>query len=154
MEKKTKGIFMSRQYVKLAADIVMANATGKGFTAEQLTHMLKAVAETLEELSETGAMVTVVEEAASGAKVLPDWKSAITKNTITCLICGYTGKLLTPHLRSKHQLTPKEYRKQFQIPASVPLVSKAYRAKRSKIAKDMGIGEKLQAARRAKKAGA
>ena len=154
MEKKTKGIFMSRQYVKLAADIVMANATGKGFTAEQLTHMLKAVAETLEELSETGAMVTVVEEAASEAKVLPDWKSAITKNTITCLICGYTGKLLTPHLRSKHQLTPKEYRKQFQIPASVPLVSKAYRAKRSKIAKDMGIGEKLQAARRAKKAGA
>uniref|UniRef100_A0A7V4G6R7 MucR family transcriptional regulator n=1 Tax=Desulfobacca acetoxidans TaxID=60893 RepID=A0A7V4G6R7_9BACT len=145
---------MSKQYVKLAADIVMANATGKGFTAEQLTHMLKTVAETLENLAEETVAVTVEEQPAVEAKLPRDWKAAIGKNTITCLICGYAGKLLTPHLRSKHQLTPKEYRKQFQIPASVALVSKAYRAKRSKIAKDMGIGAKLQAARRAKKTGA
>jgi hypothetical protein len=34
---------MSKQFVRLAADIVIANSTGKGFTTEQLTHMLKAV---------------------------------------------------------------------------------------------------------------
>ena len=67
------------------------------------------------------------------------------------MLCGYSGKLLTPHLKSKHQTTPKEYRKQFAMPARTPLVSTAYRAKRRKIAKETGIGEKLKQAREAKK---
>jgi predicted transcriptional regulator len=142
---------MSKQFVRLAADIVIANSTGKGFTTEQLTHMLKAVADTLEELAvEPGTMAG--ELMAPEAGVPADWKASIGKNTITCLICGYSGKLLTPHLKSKHKTTPREYRKQFNIPARTPLVSKAYRAKRSKIAKETGIGEKLRQARKAKKA--
>jgi predicted transcriptional regulator len=142
---------MSKQFVRLAADIVIANSTGKGFTTEQLTHMLKAVADTLEDLAlEPGMMAG--ESAVSEAGAPADWKASIGKNTITCLICGYSGKLLTPHLKSKHKTTPREYRKQFGIPARTPLVSKAYRAKRSKIAKETGIGEKLRQARKAKKA--
>ena len=95
----------------------------------------------------------VAEEYTSAeAEVPADWKASIGKNTITCMLCGYNGKLLTPHLKSKHQTTPKEYRKQFAIPARTPLVSKAYRAKRRKIAKETGIGEKLRQARKAKKA--
>jgi predicted transcriptional regulator len=142
---------MSKQFVRLAADIVIANSTGKGFTTEQLTHMLKAVADTLEDLAlEPGMMAG--ESAVSEAGAPADWKASIGKNTITCLICGYSGKLLTPHLKSKHKTTPREYRKQYGIPARTPLVSKAYRAKRSKIAKETGIGEKLRQARKAKKA--
>jgi predicted transcriptional regulator len=142
---------MSKQFVRLAADIVIANSTGKGFTTEQLTHMLKAVADTLEELAvEPGTMAGELMAPEAGGPA--DWKASIGKNTITCLICGYSGKLLTPHLKSKHKTTPREYRKQFNIPARTPLVSKAYRAKRSKIAKETGIGEKLRQARKAKKA--
>jgi predicted transcriptional regulator len=142
---------MSKQFVRLAADIVIANSTGKGFTTEQLTHMLKAVADTLEDLAiEPGMMAGERTSPEAGAPA--DWKASIGKNTITCLICGYSGKLLTPHLKSKHKTTPREYRKQFGIPARTPLVSKAYRAKRSKIAKETGIGEKLRQARKAKKA--
>jgi predicted transcriptional regulator len=141
---------MSTQFVRLAADIVIANSTGKGFTTEQLTHMLKAVADTLEELAVEPGKLMAAERPEAGAPA--DWKASIGKNTITCLICGYSGKLLTPHLKSKHKTTPREYRKQFAIPARTPLVSKAYRAKRSKIAKETGIGEKLRQARKAKKA--
>jgi predicted transcriptional regulator len=143
---------MSKQFVRLAADIVIANSTGKGFTTEQLTQMLKEVADTLEGLAtETGGMVTA-EYTSSEAGVPTDWKASIGRNTITCMICGYSGKLLTPHLKSKHKTTPREYRKQFAMPARTPLVSKAYRAKRIKIAKESGIGEKLRQARKAKKA--
>ena len=142
---------MSKQFVKLAADIVIANSTGKGFTAEQLTHMLKAVADALENLAvEPGAPLAAA--APAPAKVPATWKASIGRNAITCMLCGYSGKLLTPHLKSKHQMTPREYRKQFQIPATTALVSKAYRAKRSRIAKETGIGEKLRQARKAKKA--
>lgn len=143
---------MSKQFVRLAADIVIANSTGKGFTTEQLTHMLKAVAETLEELAVEPGGMPAAERPAAEAGIPADWKASIGKNAITCLICGYSGKLLTPHLKSKHKMTPREYRKQFAIPARTPLVSKAYRAKRSKIAKETGIGEKLRQARKAKKA--
>jgi predicted transcriptional regulator len=143
---------MSKQFVRLAADIVIANSTGKGFTTEQLTQMLKAVADTLEELAVEAGGMAAMEGASSEAGIPADWKGSIAKNTITCMICGYSGKLLTPHLKSKHQLTPREYRKQFEIPTRTPLVSKAYRAKRSKIAKETGIGEKLRQARKAKKA--
>jgi predicted transcriptional regulator len=143
---------MSKQFVRLAADIVIANSTGKGFTTEQLTHMLKAVADTLEELAVEPGGLAALEHPAGEAAVPEDWKASIGKNTITCMICGYSGKLLTPHLKSKHKVTPRDYRKQFGIPARTPLVSKAYRAKRSKIAKETGIGEKLRQARKAKKA--
>jgi len=143
---------MSKQFVRLAADIVIANSTGKGFNTEQLTEMLKAVTETLEGLAAEPEEMAAEQQ---GAEAIPaDWKSSIARNAITCLICGYSGKLLTPHLKSKHQMTPREYRKKFNIPARTPLVSKAYRAKRSKIAKETGIGEKLKAARKAKKASA
>ena len=114
--------------------------------------MLKIIADTLEDLAvETGGMVAA-ECTSSETEVPTDWKASIGKNTITCSICGYSGKLLTPHLKSKHQTTPKEYRKQFAMPARTPLVSKAYRAKRSKIAKETVIGEKLKQAMKAKKA--
>ena len=55
---------MSKQFVKLAADIVIANSTGKGFTTEQLTHMLKSVADTLEDLAgEPGALLAAARPA-------------------------------------------------------------------------------------------
>ena len=141
---------MSKQFVRLAADIVIANSTGKGFNTEQLTEMLKSVTETLEGLAAEPEEAAAQQGAEAAAPA--DWKSSIARNAITCLICGYSGKLLTPHLKSKHQMTPREYRKKYNIPARTPLVSKAYRAKRSKIAKETGIGEKLKAARKAKKA--
>jgi predicted transcriptional regulator len=143
---------MSKQFVRLAADIVIANSTGKGFNTEQLTEMLKAVTETLQGLAAEPEEMTAAEQRSAEAAAPADWKSSIARNAITCLLCGYSGKLLTPHLKSKHQMTPREYRKKFDIPARTPLVSKAYRAKRSKIAKETGIGEKLKAARKAKKA--
>jgi predicted transcriptional regulator len=143
---------MSKQFVRLAADIVIANSTGKGFTTEQLTQMLKEVADTLEGLAVETEGMAAAESTSAEAGVPADWKASIGKNTITCMICGYSGKLLTPHLRRKHQTTPREYRKQFAMPARTPLVSKAYQAKRKKIAKESGLGEKLKKAREAKKA--
>ena len=143
---------MSKQFVRMAADIVIANSTGKGFTTEQLTQMLKEVADTLEELVVKTEGMMAAEPSPSQAGIPTDWKTSIGRKAITCMICGYSGKLLTPHLKSKHKVTPREYRKQFAIPPRTPLVSKAYRAKRIKIAKETGLGERQKQARKAKKA--
>ena len=91
---------MSKQFVRLAADIVIANSTGKGFSADQLTQMLKSVAETLEELAvETGGMLAA-ESSSPEAKTPADWKASIGKDAITCLLCGFSAKILTPHLKA------------------------------------------------------
>jgi hypothetical protein len=72
---------MSKQFVRLAADIVIANSTGRGFTTEQITHMLKSVADTLEELAiEPGGMVAV-ESSSREAQTPADWKTSIVKDT-------------------------------------------------------------------------
>lgn len=142
---------MSTQLVRLAAEIVIANSQGKGFTSEQLTEMIRAVTGTLQQLAGESPAVSEAPPAPDEDKTPVDWKASIGRNSITCLICGYSGKLLTPHLKSKHHLTAKEYRQQFGIPARTPLISKSYRSQRSKIAREKGIGEKLKEARKAKK---
>ncbi len=142
---------MSKQFVSMVAEIVIANSMGKGFTTDQITQMLSSVADTLKELEAGSGEILAVMRPFPETKAPADWKSSIGKDTITCLICGHSGKVLTPHLKSKHKITPKEYRKQFAIPAGTPLVSKAYRAKRIKMAKDSGSGDRLKKAREVKK---
>jgi len=143
---------MSQQFLRWAVEIVSANVTGKGFSSTQLAQMLREVAETLESLAVAPQAPPVEAAPPKAPEGPPSWKAAIGRNAITCLICGYQGKMLTPHLKSKHQMTPREYRREFQIPAKVPLVSKAYRATRSRIARETGVAEKLKGARQAKKA--
>jgi predicted transcriptional regulator len=92
-------------------------------------------------------------EAAPAAEEKPTmtWQESIAKNSITCLICGFQGTTLNAHIRRKHNLNSKEYAAQFGIPGKIALVSKAYSAKRSKMAKESNLGENLKKAREAKK---
>lgn len=140
---------MQEQFIHLAANIVSANTSGRGLSTEQIVEMIKSVATTLE-----GLATSPVAEAAvlpSEEKATMTWQQSICKNSVTCLICGFQGTTLNAHIRRKHNLTSKDYCTQFGIPARTALVSKAYSAKRSKMAKDSGLGEHLQRAREAKK---
>jgi predicted transcriptional regulator len=80
------------------------------------------------------------------------WKESIGRTKVTCLICGFEGRALGIHLKSKHRLSVKEYRKQFNIPARLSLSSKNLQAKRSKAAKERSAAENLKIAREARKA--
>ena len=69
--------------------------------------MLKEVSKTLEELEVESEGMVAAESSSLEAKAISDWKASIGKNTIICMICGYSGKILTPHLKSKHKTTPE-----------------------------------------------
>lgn len=140
---------MQEQFVKMAADIVTANTTGRGVSTEQLVEMLKSVGQALEDLACGPAAEQVAP--VSEEKAAMTWQESITKNSITCLICGFKGTTLNAHIRRKHNLTSKDYCVQFGIPRKTALVSKAYSAKRSKMAKDSNLGANLRRAREAKK---
>ena len=79
-------------------------------------------------------------------------KKSISPEAITCLICGGTFKSLKRHLHSAHQLTPREYRDGFKLKSDYPIVAPAYAARRSDLAKSLGLGRKAGAKPAAKKA--
>ena len=61
-------------------------------------------------------------------------KKSITVNTVTCLICGKAGKVLTKSHLAKHGMTPAEYRETFGIKKGTPLIAKALiKARREKM---------------------
>jgi predicted transcriptional regulator len=69
-------------------------------------------------------------------------KRSITPEAITCLICGGKFKSLKRHLQTAHRLTPREYRDAFKLKSDYPIVAPAYAARRSDLAKSLGLGRK------------
>jgi len=133
--------------LEMAADIVAAHASTTNMSKEELVAELNDVYNALINL-EKGNIGTdhVAEE--SGPAV--SRKKAFGKDSIYCMICGKGFKTLSRHLKTSHQMSASEYRKQFDIPRSQSLAAKNYSDKRRQMAIDRGLGEKLAKARAAR----
>jgi predicted transcriptional regulator len=81
-------------------------------------------------------------------------RRSVTPEAVTCLVCGKKFKSLKRHLQTAHQLAPREYRDAFKLKSNYPLVAPAYAARRSDIAKSLGLGRKVGMKTAIKKAGA
>ena len=69
-------------------------------------------------------------------------KRSISSEELTCLCCGEKFKSLKRHLQTAHQLTPEGYRAAFGLKSDYPIVAPAYAARRSDLAKALGLGRK------------
>jgi predicted transcriptional regulator len=67
-------------------------------------------------------------------------KSSVKPDYIICLEDGKKFKSLKRHLKSAFGMTPDEYRKKWNLNYDYPMVAPAYAAKRSELAKSMGLG--------------
>jgi predicted transcriptional regulator len=81
-------------------------------------------------------------------------KKSITPDAITCLCCGQRFKSLKRHLQTTHHLAPREYRAAFGLKSDYPLVAPNYAARRSDLAKSLGLGRKSGMKTTPRKAGA
>ena len=70
-------------------------------------------------------------------------KKSVTPDAIICLCCGQRFKSLKRHLQTTHHLTPREYRAAFDLKSDYSLVAPAYAARRSDLAKSLGLGRKV-----------
>jgi len=59
-----------------------------------------------------------------------DWRTSITRHSITCLECGAILKQLTGRHLRLHGLDARSYRRKFGIPATQPLTARATTARR------------------------
>lgn len=68
-------------------------------------------------------------------------KSLASPDFIISMIDGKPYRVLRRHLTT-HGLSPDEYRARYNLPADYPIVAPAYAAKRSEMAKSLGLGRK------------
>jgi predicted transcriptional regulator len=79
-------------------------------------------------------------------------KKSVTADAIICLEDGKKFKSLKRHLRTTYDMTPEQYRAKWGLPADYPMVAPSYAAKRSELAKGMGLGHQRSRGARAKAA--
>ncbi|RLB71124.1 MAG: MucR family transcriptional regulator [Deltaproteobacteria bacterium] len=133
--------------MEMAADIVAAHASTTPMSKEELVSELNEVYSTLSAL-EKGTPVDIDKVAEETPAV--SRKKAFGKEKIYCMICGKGFKTLSRHLKTAHDMTASDYRKQFDIPRSQSLAAKNYSESRRKMAIDRDLAGNLAKARAAR----
>jgi len=139
---------MGKSLTEMASEIVAAQASHAVMAADEMVAALKKTFDALKNIK-------TIEEGGPEADAPPvEPRKSIQRNYIINLEDGKKYKQLTTRTLAKYGLTPAEYRKKWGFSARQPLAAKALSAKRRKTAKALGLGEKLQKARKAKAAAA
>jgi predicted transcriptional regulator len=121
----------------LSAHIVSAYIANNDVSASQLPGLIRTVHQVLATVGRAPAAPIKAEPTVAVNK-------SVFGDQIICLDCGASLKMLKRHLARDHQMTLDEYRAKWNLPASYPMVAPEYAATRSQLAKDNGLGRKVQ----------
>jgi len=70
-----------------------------------------------------------------------DIAASVSDDYIICLEDGKQFKSLKRHLRTRYAMSPDEYRSKWGLDSDYPMVAPNYAKARSKLAKEMGLGQ-------------
>ena len=130
---------MTKSLTEMAAEIVAAQAGHAAMSAGEMDAALKKAFDALKSIK-------AIEEGVEAEPAPMDPKKSIRKNKVICLECGKEFKQLGNRHLKEHGLDAKEYRKKYGFKARQPLAAKSLSKKRSRTAKALGLGERLQEA--------
>lgn len=123
--------------VDLTADIVSAYVSHNVVPANELTKLIGDVHGALGGLSSQTADAPQEE-----LKPAVPPKKSITPDYLICLEDGKRFKSLKRHLKTHYDLSPEQYRDKWGLPSDYPMVAPNYAAARSRLAKEMGLGQR------------
>lgn len=121
---------------ELTAAIVGAYVTKNPVPVSDLPGVIASVADSIGRLGQAPAEV-----APEPQKPAISIRKSLTHDYLISLEDGQQYRTLKRHL-GKLGLTPEEYRAKWGLPADYPMVAPAYAAKRSELAKSLGLGRK------------
>ena len=121
---------------ELTAEVVAAYVSNNVVQTSDLPGLIANVHSALG--STTSAEATPVEKPKPAVPI----RKSVQEDYIICLEDGMKFKSLKRHLMTYHGLTPEEYREKWGLPADYPMVAPAYAKARSRLAKEMGLGQK------------
>lgn len=129
---------MTESLLAMAKDLALAQIQAGHVTPEDMTSVLNATYETLQQLSATENSESPV-LASTGPT---SWKKSITKHAVTCMECGATFRQLSArHLRI-HDMDGRTYRQKYGIPRTQSLSAREVHAKRQAIVQRVKPWEK------------
>jgi predicted transcriptional regulator len=134
--------------MEMAAEIIAAHASTTPMSKEELIGELNEVHQALASLEKGETTEATVSEEEAGPAV--SRKKAFGKDKIYCMICGKGFKTLSRHLKTAHDMSAADYRKQFDIPRSQSLAARNYSESRRQMAVDRGLADNLAKARAAR----
>jgi predicted transcriptional regulator len=125
----------SSTFIELTASIVSAYVSNNSVAAADLPALIAQVHSALTRVSDGR------ESQVDGLKPAIPIKKSITSDYIICLEDGKKFKSLKRHLRTRYKLTPEQYREKWGLGSDYPMVAPNYAAARSRLAKQMGLGQ-------------
>ena len=133
---------------RLAAEIVAAYVSANSVSAAQLPDVIRSVVDALTNLN--GQAEAAKAEAQKPAVSI---RKSVTPDYLICLEDGRKLKMLKRHLRTTYDMSPRDYREKWGLPADYPMVAPNYAARRSEFAKQIGLGRKATAEQPRRKGG-
>ncbi len=124
--------------VELTADIVSAYVGNHMVPAVEIPKLISDVHAALSGTVSPTAVSAVAEKPKPAVSV----RRSVQDDHITCLECGGSFKSLKRHLMTHHGLSPEDYREKWDLAADYPMVAPAYAEARSRLAKEMGLGQR------------
>jgi predicted transcriptional regulator len=133
-------------FFEMTCEIVRAQSSYTPMTAEEMAEAIKKVYRALKwvQAQEQKAVEKAEEETISGVQL-------IQRNKVICLECGKAFRQLSGKHLEMHGLTPRKYKEKHSIPLSQSPSARSLSAKRRRLAKERGLGEKLANAGRRKR---
>lgn len=124
--------------LQITSEIVSSYVARNELGTDELPKLIKSVYQTVAELSASS------EAGFGGEKAVPAVaaEDSVHEDYIICLEDGRQYKSLKRHLMSHYGLTPDQYRKKWGLPPDYPMVAPAYAEARSRLAKQIGLGQK------------
>ena len=124
-------------YIEIVADLVSAYVSNNSIRAADLPDFIASIHASIRSLGNDHV------EAAPAAPPVPavPVKKSLTQDHIICLEDGKKFRSLKRHLGTVYNMTPDEYRAKWGLPKDYPMVAPGYSEIRSKLAKDIGLGQ-------------
>ena len=142
MAKSRRGDFdvmddaSNADFIGLTAEIVSAYVSNNTVASSDIPALISQVHSALLRVSSGQG-----EAASEPLKPAVPVKRSINPDFIVCLEDGKKFKSLKRHLRTQYGMTPEQYREKWSLPADYPMVAPNYAAARSRLAKQMGLGQ-------------
>jgi predicted transcriptional regulator len=129
-------------YIELTAQIVSAYVSNNTIPAGDMPGLINQVHAALMRVSSGQG-----EAQSEPLKPAVSLKRSVTPDYIICLEDGKKFKSLKRHLRTQYNMTPEQYREKWGLPPDYPMVAPNYAAARSRLAKQMGLGQQRRRAK-------
>jgi predicted transcriptional regulator len=134
----------------IAANYLRKNSVGADQIGSVISSITKAIREAAHEIG-GGAPAEGSTETAPAAAEKPtpavSVRKSVTREFLICLNCGSHSRTLKRHLSTAHSLTPQQYRERWALPKDYPMSAPAYSEQRSKMARQIGLGQKGRSAK-------